>query len=141
MDLEKELQQIAVHVTSRELSSDNAEKETVMMNMAAYMEDHLGEYRNGVIIDIGKYGILVKTTENIIGRVSFSQVCGGKYKFDSERRTLNCKSLNSTLKIGSYVRIKVIGASKEDRTVDFAIKENVNSKKKTKKMVLKPQEN
>ncbi len=141
VDLEKELQQIAVHVTSRELSSDNAEKETVMMNMAAYMEDHLGEYRNGVIIDIDKCGILVKTTENIIGRVSFSQVCGGKYKFDSERRTLNCKSLNSTLKIGSYVRIKVIGASKEDRTVDFAIKENVNSKKKTKKMVLKPQEN
>lgn len=133
VSLEKYLQQVAHHVTSREVCSDCAEREVVAMEMAAEMEKHLGEYRNGIVVDISGSGIMVRTTDNILGRVKFEQVCGGKYKLDRETKTLSCKKLNDTIRIGTYVRVKVLSASKENRTIDFAIKERTD-KAKTKKL-------
>jgi len=125
-EIENYLQCIARQATSREKSADDAEKEALRMEMASNMEKRIGEYINGCIVDISRDGIEVKTVDNIIGRVSFNQICGGKYKLDPNNRCLTSKK-RETINIGSHVRVRVLDASKEDRTIDFSITENLSN--------------
>ena len=98
------------------------------MKMAEYMEGHINEYFNGKIINIDSSGVTVEVN-NIIGHVNFSDIKKDSYKFNKENFTLFGKKTKQTLKIGDNVRIKVLSASKEYRTIDFAICEKLDKVK------------
>ena len=130
--LEKFLLDASIQASSKERLADEAEKEANLMKMAEYMEDHIDEYFNGVIIDIKKTGITVETTNHIIGEVLFSDIKNDFYQFDPNTFSMIGKRSKKTLKIGDCVRIKVKDASKENRTIHFQIIEKINSKEKIK---------
>lgn len=130
IETEKYLQSVAKQATSREQSADNAEREALKMEMASSMEKRVGEHINGHVVNISKEGVFVKTIDNIVGRVSFNQVCSGKYKFDTQKRCLFCKNNGPVIQIGTPVRIRVLSASKENRTIDFSITDNLKDRVK-----------
>ena len=125
--IEQVLSEISIQASYKERKAMEAEDEANMMKMAEYMEGHIGEYFNGKIINITSSGITVETN-NIIGHVNFSDIKGDFYVFDPELFILTGKRTKKTLKIGNNVRLKVLNASKEFRTIDFQISEKLKEK-------------
>jgi len=103
------------------------------MKMAEYMEKHIGEYYNGVITNITPSIINVETN-NILGKVLFSDIKNDFYQFNPNNYTMVGKSNKNILKIGDYVRLKVLDASKANRTINFQIVEKINKKDKVKEL-------
>ena len=104
----------------KEIKAIEAEREANMMKMAEYMEDHIGEYFNGKIINISASGITVEVN-NIVGHVKIFNVKGDLYQFDPDLFIVKGRKTKNCYQIGDYVRIKVLNASKEFRTIDFEI--------------------
>ena len=104
--------------SEREVQAQEAEREVLDMKMAEYMEDHIGEVHEGIISGITNFGIFVKLPSLIEGLVHISTL-DGFYSYVAEQ--LSLVSDKKIYKIGDYVKIKVTGASKEMRTIDFEI--------------------
>lgn len=130
-NLENFLTEASIQASLKERKAEEAEKEANMMKMAEYMEEHIGEYFNGKIISISSSGITVETSDNIIGKVLFSNIKGDFYQFNDDTFSLLGKKTKELLSIGDNVRIKVLNASKEFRTIDFEIVEKLEHKPKT----------
>ena len=127
-NLEQLLIDVSIQASFKERKAIEAENEANAMKMAEYMEGHINEYFNGKIINIDSSGVTVEVN-NIIGHVNFSDIKKDSYKFNKENFTLFGKKTKQTLKIGDNVRIKVLSASKEYRTIDFAICEKIDKVK------------
>ncbi len=125
--LEQLLSDVSIQASYKERKAIEAEDEANMMKMAEYMESHINEYFNGKIINITSSGVIVETN-NIIGHVNFSDIKGDFYIFDPEKYILIGKRNKTILRIGDNVRIKVLNASKEFRTIDFQIIEKIKEK-------------
>ena len=125
--IEQVLSEVSIQASYKERKAIEAEDEANLMKMAEYMEDHIGDYFNGKIINITSSGVIVETN-NIIGHVNFSDIKGDFYVFDPELFILTGKRTKKTLKIGNNVRLKVLNASKEFRTIDFQISEKLKEK-------------
>lgn len=126
------LKQLLIDVSNqasfKEIKAMEAENEANAMKMAEYMEGHINEYFNGKIINIDSSGVTVEVN-NIIGHVNFSNIKRDSYRFNKKNFTLFGKKTKQVLKIGDNVRIKVLNASKEYRTINFAICEKLDKVK------------
>ena len=127
-NLEQLLIDVSIQASYKERKAIEAENEANAMKMAEYMEGHINEYFNGKIINIDSSGVTVEVN-NIIGHVNFSDIKKDSYKFNKKNFTLFGKKTKQVLKIGDNVRIKVLNASKEYRTIDFAICEKLDKVK------------
>lgn len=136
-DLYDYLQEVANHCTERSIEADKAEREAIKMRMAEYMEKHIGEQFNGIITNIGKRNISVKTNEGITGIINFSDLNDDKYTYDEEQNILIGKVSGNEYRIGSEITFIVKSASKKNRTISFAtiptFKYNISSTYKKKR--------
>ena len=119
-NLENLLLEVSIQASYKERKADEVEKEANMMKMAEYMENHIGDEFKGKITYITPFKIFVETN-NMVGTVKLSNVDGDYFVFNKENFTLTGKSSKRVLKIGDYVILKVLNASKEMRTIDFQI--------------------
>ncbi len=126
--LESILSDISNQASNKEVDAEAAEKEANMMKMAEYMENHIGEYFNGKIINITSCGLFVEVN-NITGLVKTNNIKGDLYQFDPESYIVRGRKSKQVFKIGDNVRIKVLSASKEFRTIDFEICEKLEKQK------------
>ncbi len=105
--------------SKKEVDSQSAEREVLDMKMAEYMESHIGEEYDGIISGVTNFGLFVKLPNLIEGLVHISTL-KGFYNY-----VPNLLSLVSDGKIryslGGQVKVKVVGASKENSTIDFEI--------------------
>ena len=119
-ELETILSDVSNQASMKEIKAIEAEREANMMKMAEYMEDHIGEYFNGKIINISASGITIEVN-NIIGHAKIFNIKGDLYQFDPNLFIVKGRKTKDCYRIGDNVRIKVLGASKEFRTIDFEI--------------------
>ena len=119
-ELEALLKEASIQASYKERKADEAEDEANMMKMAEYMEDHIGEIFQGKITNITSSKVLVETN-NIVGTVRFSDIAGDFFIFNKDKFILVGKSSKRILKIGDAIKLKVLNASKEMRTIDFEI--------------------
>lgn len=131
--IESYLKTACEHASFKERLAEEAEREADKLKMAEYMENHIGEYFNGKIIDINNNGLIVETTDNITGHVNFSSIKGDFYVFDSDRYIMIGKRSKNVYRIGDYIRIKVISASREFRNVEFEVSNKLDKVKVLKK--------
>ena len=117
---EEKLVYIAEHSSSRERASVDCEREVEDMKMAEYMEEHIGEDYEGMISSVTSFGMFVELDNLIEGLVPLRDM-KDFFHFDEERMTLTGERSNIQYKIGERVVVKVVRASKEEKTIDFEI--------------------
>jgi ribonuclease R len=88
--------------------------------MAEYMEKHIGETFEGMISSITSFGMFVELDNLIEGLVPLRDM-DDFYHFDEEHLTLTGEKSHVKYSIGERVLVKVIRASKADKTIDFEI--------------------
>ena len=123
------LDEIAFHTSETERSAVDCEREVNDMKMAEYMMGHIGEEFDGVISSVMNFGMFVELDNLVEGLVHVSELKGDYYIFDEVKMSFVGQSSKKTYSLGDEVRIKVIAASKESRTIDFAFVEVDNGNK------------
>jgi ribonuclease R len=114
----QELIYIADHSSSKERDSIECERDVDDMKMAEYMQDHIGEEYNGVISGVIPSGIFVRLPNLIEGFIHVSTL-DDYYQFDEKGQMFIGRKGKKRYRLGDEVKVKVIQASKEKRTIDF----------------------
>jgi ribonuclease R len=121
---EVQLPEIGEHSSKMERTADEAEQQTLRMKCSEYMEQHIGEEFEGTITGISDRGILVQLDNLVEGKVK-PKYLFGDYVYNSETYTLLSIDGRDNYYIGDRLRVKVVAASKEEKTIDFEIVEKI----------------
>lgn len=124
------LDYIAEQASEREQASVDAEREVDDMKMAEYMEKHIGEEFDGVISGVENFGFFVELDNLIEGLVHVNSLKGDYFNYIPELLCLIGQNTKKRYTIGDKVHIKVVGASKEARTIDFELVGDMNDRDK-----------
>ncbi len=122
------LPHIAKLSSDNEVESVSAEREGESMKVAEYMQNHINEEYNGIICSVVNYGIYVQLDNLVEGLVRINTLKGDFYNYVPELLSLIGEKTKKAYRLGDEVRVKVIAASKETRTVDFEIIEREKTK-------------
>ena len=117
---EEKLIYVSEHSSEKERSSIDCEREVEDMKMAEYMESHIGEEYEGMISSVLSFGMFVELDNLIEGLVPIKDM-KDFFIYDEDRMTLTGERTHIKYSIGDKVKIKVVRASKEDKTIDFEI--------------------
>lgn len=121
---EEKLVYVADHSSDRERASVDCEREVEDMKMAEYMENHIGEEFDGMISSVTSFGMFVELDNLVEGLVPLRDM-PDFFVYDEERMTLTGEKSHVKYTIGERVKVKVVRASKEDKTIDFEIVKKV----------------
>ncbi len=116
-----ELGMQAEHTSEREASAQNCERDVDKMKKAEYMEDHIGEIYKGVISGVYEFGIFVQLDNTVEGLIKPEDLGRDYFTYNKDLMALIGKRTNKKYSFGDDVTVRVIGASKENSTVDFEI--------------------
>lgn len=104
-----------------EIVAVETEREVNAMKFAEYMEQKIGESYKGFVSYITSFGIFVQLENTIEGLVKPMNIKDDFYMFNKDNLTFVGKNKKRIISLGQKVKIKVIGASKETRKIDFEI--------------------
>ena len=122
---EEKLVYVAEHSSERERASVDCEREVEDMKMAEYMEKHIGEEFEGMISSITSFGMFVELDNLIEGLVPLRDM-KDFFHFDEEHLCLTGEKSHIKYSIGERVVVKVVRASKEEKTIDFEVVRKVD---------------
>ena len=116
---EKILQEVATQSSEMERRAEEAERETVKLKKVEYMQDRIGEEFEGVISGITKWGAYVELPNTIEGLVHVVNMKDDHYEYREEQYELVGEHFCNVYKLGQRVRVRVLGADRLQRTIDF----------------------
>ena len=93
----------------------------IKMKKAEYMQDHIGETFEGVISGMQEYGFYVELPNTVEGMVHVSNLFDDRYYFDEKKYEMYGTNTGKIYRMGQTVKVCVLDADKETRTVDFRI--------------------
>ena len=105
-DMQMKLESIAKHCSNREYNADMAEKEANNVEMAKYMNNHIGESYKAIITSVNNSGIGIITENNIIGFIPFENIRNDYYTYNHVNKVLLGKHHGSKLGIGDRIIVK-----------------------------------
>lgn len=117
---EEKLVYIADHSSAKERASIECEREVEDMKMAEYMEGHIGEEYEGMISSVTSFGMFVELDNLVEGLVPLRDM-NDFFHYDEEHMTLTGERSHVKYCIGERIVVKVVRASKEEKTIDFEI--------------------
>ena len=121
---EEKLVFVTEHSSERERAAVDCEREVEDMKMAEYMEEHIGEEFEGMISSVTSFGMFVELDNLIEGLVPLRDM-KDFFHYDEERMTLTGERTHVKYCIGDRVKVKVVRASKDEKTIDFEVLEKV----------------
>lgn len=112
------------HSSYKERMAVDCEREVDDMKVAEYMQDHIGEEYQGIVSSVVSFGIFIELPNLIEGLVKIDELKDDKYIYDESTFSLIGQKYKRVYRLGDEVKVKVIAACKETRTVDFEILNN-----------------
>lgn len=112
---------IALKASNCERRAINLERAVDDMKMAEYMADHIGEEFIGVISSVVSFGFFVELDNTIEGLVKVETLTDDYYNFIEDNLMFKGERTGRIFKMSQEVRVKVVAASKLDRTIDFEV--------------------
>lgn len=118
---EEVIPELAEQSSFREREAIQIEREVNDMKMAEYMEGHIGEEFEGIISSITQFGFFVELPNTIDGLVHITDLTDDYYHYDEKNIMLVGERTGKTFKLSNKVKVKVIGANKKERIIDFEL--------------------
>ena len=113
------LPEVTRQASETERRAEEAERETIRLKKAEYMEAHIGEVLEGVISGITNWGIYVELSNTIEGLVHVANMYDDHYDYYEDRYEMVGEHTGKTYKLGETVYVRVIDADCLTRTIDF----------------------
>ncbi len=115
------LPEVAESTSRLERRAAECERETVKLEKARYMQDHIGDIYNGIISGVTGWGIYVELENTVEGLVHISTLTGDYYIFDENRYEIYGERNGVTYRLGESVKVMVKSVDIAERYVDFII--------------------
>ena len=128
---ERELPFVAEHTSNMERRSIECERAVDDMKKAEYMMDHIGEEFDGIISSVLNFGMFVELPNLIEGLVRLDSLKGDCYTYDETTFTIRGNKDKRGYRLGDNVRVRVIAADKEKRTIDFEVVKDGDTKQES----------
>ncbi len=114
----------ADHASKRERIAVEAERETTEMKEIEYMAGFVGEVFDGVISGVTSFGIFVELENGVEGLVHVSSMQNDYYAYSEEQCSMIGELSGECFRLGDPIRVELVRANVEDRTIDFIIEGN-----------------
>lgn len=121
------LPKIAADSSDREREAVQAERESVDMKVAEYMEQFVGEDFPAVISGVTAFGFFVELENGVEGLVHVSALDDDHYLYQEEQHCLLGSRLKKRYRIGDPVNVRLARASAVERTVDFVLSDSART--------------
>jgi ribonuclease R len=118
---QQKLVPLCEHSSIKEQDADECERDVDDLKTAEYMEKHVGEEYEGMISSVLGFGMFIMLDNGIEGLVHVNDMSDDYYNYNEISMSLIGQSTKKVYRIGDRVSVKVIAASKEERTIDFMI--------------------
>ena len=132
----RELHDIAEESSQSERRADEAERELMEWKKAKFMEQHIGELFDGLIVSVTKFGMFVELSEMFVeGLVPLATLTNDHYQYNENTRQIIGQRSRQTYSMGDPIRVIVDRIDHMHRRVQFAVFEEppARAKKKRKK--------
>ncbi len=118
--LQSRLPAIAQQSSERERAAVEAERASVDMKKAQYMEQRIGEIDTGIINGVTHFGVFVELENTVEGMIPVTELADDYYIYNEQAAQLVGERTRKTYRLGDSIRIQVIRANKEEGKVTFA---------------------
>ncbi len=118
---EEILPQVAEHSSKMERRAEEAEREVDKMKKVEYMLAHLDDTFEGIISGMNSYGFYVELPNTVEGMVHVSNLYDDRYYYNEQSYEMYGVDTGRVYRIGQRVKVRVLDADKEMRTIDFCI--------------------
>lgn len=115
------LDDIAEHSSKQERVAADAERDTVELKMAEYMQEHIGETFSGVISGVTSFGMFVELDNGVEGLVHVTSLLDDYYDYYEERHALIGMHTKKVYRLGDSIEIEVLQVNLAERSVDFIL--------------------
>lgn len=120
---------LGAYITDREIVTGQAERDSVKMKTAEFMQRHLGEEFEGRISGMMPFGFFVELdTVFVEGLVHVSSLDDDYYDLDALGIAMAGRNRNHRFTIGDWVKVVVARADKDHGEVDFFLLEHRKGK-------------
>lgn len=111
----------AEKASERERVAQLAERDSIDLKKAEFMQDKIGEVYDGIISSVTAFGIFVELENTVEGLIRFENLAENEYFiYDDENKHLIGERTGKIYKLGDKIKVKVIEANKETRKIAFA---------------------
>ena len=107
--------------SEREKTAQKAERDSIDLKKAEYMQDKIGEKYEGIISGVTNFGVFVQLENTVEGLIRFENLGNEYFEYDDMHKILIGEQTKKVYKMGDKVKIQVIEANKTLRRVGFSI--------------------
>lgn len=118
-DLEKRMKDYAEQSSMREKIAEEAERDSVDMKMAEYMQSFIGENFTATISGVTSFGFFVELDNSVEGLVHISTLTDDFYHFNQALYSLVGEHTKRVFKLGEKVAVKLVRVDLLERQIDF----------------------
>jgi ribonuclease R len=120
----EELHSIADESSQSERRADEAERGLMEWKKMKFMERHIGEDFDGLIISVTKFGFFVELTDLFVeGLVPLNTLADDRYTYHEDARQIIGQRSRKTYSLGNRVRVLVDRIDPVEKKIQFAVLE------------------
>jgi ribonuclease R len=113
---------IADSISNRELSIIEAERESIKLKQAEYMNARVGQEFDAVISGVSEWGIFVEETNtHAEGLIRLSDMPNDFYKYEQKKYRIIGQKTHKVYSLGDQVRITVKAVDVDKKLIECAL--------------------
>jgi len=109
------------HSTLREITAEEAERESADLKKAQYMKQFVGEFFDAVVSSVTSFGLFVELENTVEGLVHVSSMADDYYEFDDRSFSLTGRHTGKRFRIGDRVRVQLVNVNIDEAKIDFEL--------------------
>jgi ribonuclease R len=110
------------HCSMSERRADDATREVDAWLKCEYLQEHVGDEFDGVIVAVTGFGLFVELKDLYIeGLVHVTALPGDYYNFDMAKQRLTGERTGRSFQLGGTVRVQVARVDLDDRKIDLEL--------------------
>ena len=116
------LHEIAEESSQAERRAEEAERELMEWKKAKFMEQHIGDEFDGLIISVTKFGFFVELNDLFVeGLVPLSSLTDDRYFFHENTREIIGQHARKSYRLGQKIRVMVERIDPVEKKIQFAL--------------------
>ena len=131
---EQVLQEIAEESSQSERRADEAERELMEWKKAKFMEEHIGDDFDGLIVSVTKFGMFVELNDLFIeGLVPLATLTDDRYMYHENTRQIIGQRTRKVYSLGDPIRVFVDRIDAMQKRIQFGVMEEAPRAKRRKR--------
>lgn len=116
------IEKICQKSTDNEIRAQIAERDSIKLKQLQYLEDHIDDLFDGIIVRIVNFGFFVQLpTFQVDGLVHITSLDDDYYIVDDKNYRLYGSSSGREYKLGASIKVKLIRVDRNENLIDFVI--------------------